>query len=141
MLRGDDHVFRARVGEELRPGLRIVFGGGEVPGERPVSRLGNFGVVHIPFAARRNGINAPVDENSEARVVKPFHPRGAGGRRFIAREHRIRRQTRAAFAEKNRTGIAECGCVCGLRKIREQTAAQNEREAEDEFGFHGLADY
>jgi hypothetical protein len=30
--------------------------------------------------------------------------------------------------------------VCDVNRER-GTAAQNEREAEDEFGFHGLADY
>ena len=94
MLRRDHDVFHAGVLRQLHPVVGLELHGVELHYERLVLAHGNLRSVHDPFAeaerslslpfARRDRIEAPMDEEAVLRLPEPFESllaRGVRGTR------------------------------------------------------------
>jgi len=73
MLRGDDDVLHPGVLGDAHPFIRVELHRVELAGQLGVFGDRDFAAVHHPLAARRDGIQPPVDEHPELRLPEPVH--------------------------------------------------------------------
>ncbi len=113
MLAGDHDVLHPGILRHLDPFVRVEFDGIELAGEFLVFGHRDLGAVHDPLAdagdgfavplARRNGIQAPVNEQSEFCIPEPFHfgvLGGGSGERRSLRRRRAEDRNRGGKDEK-----------------------------------------
>src|SRR6267142_1558156 len=84
MFGSDDEILHPGILCDLHPLFGVKFDGVELPRQGFILRHGDLRSIHYPFAEtwnelpfplpRRNRIESPVNEHSETRFTKPFHP-------------------------------------------------------------------
>ena len=72
MLAGDGDIFHPGVFRHRNPFGRVELGGIELRRQFFIIRHGDLFVVHHPFAAAENAVDAPMDKESELVVLEPL---------------------------------------------------------------------
>ena len=106
MMLGRDHqVLHARRFSDRDPGPRVEFHGIELGGEFLILGAGDVFVELNPFAARRHGVQPPVNEHPESGLLKPAQALGAGepGVPFFGRP------SLSLFLYRLKPGLQHCG--------------------------------
>jgi len=73
---GDDDVSLSCIRSDAHPFIGIELDRAELLHQRLIFRYRNLFIVHHPFAARENGVEAPVNEHTKPGILKPLQTLG-----------------------------------------------------------------